>query len=251
VAPGNSATVVAITTLAGWGVGGIIAPISTVALSATPDTFLATVISLLNAVKFIGGSIGYSIYYAIFSAKLKKKLPTLLAGAIVQAGLPLTSVPGFIGTFLTDPTQLATVPGVTPQVIGAAAAASKIAYAESLRFVWYTTIPFGVMTTIAVLVMGNTRKYQTNRVAAVSESRSNSHGSLLILNRLWSKHSANHQDSNMDPTCSGLLSLLAASPREYSSMVIFAAIGTVLKGLLCSNDCLMSFRPVYVGLLQT
>ncbi|KAF2497804.1 putative major facilitator superfamily transporter [Lophium mytilinum] len=171
VTPDNAKTVIALTALAGWGVGGIIAPIATVALSATPDSFLATVISLINALKFLGGSIGYSIYYAIFSGKLKVKLPATVAAYAIQAGLPLTSVEGFVGIFLTDPTKLATtpIPGLTPAVIAAASSGLRWAYADSVKFVWYTTIPFGVICIGAVLVMGNTRKYQTNRVAAALE----------------------------------------------------------------------------------
>ncbi|OCK83985.1 MFS general substrate transporter [Lepidopterella palustris CBS 459.81] len=163
--PTNPKTVIAFTVFAGWGVGGVIAPISTVTLSATPDAFIATVVSISNALRFLGGAVGYSIYYAIFNGKIKAKLPTAVANAAAMAGLPLASIQTFVGVFLTEPTKLATVPGVTPQVIAAAGMAAKEAYAESIKYVWLSTIPFGVLCIAGVLIMGSNKKYQTNRVA--------------------------------------------------------------------------------------
>ncbi|EXJ67400.1 uncharacterized protein A1O5_09413 [Cladophialophora psammophila CBS 110553] len=166
MSPDNVHTAVALTTLAGWSVGWVINPLNTVALSGTRDLFIATVIGLLLSTRYLGGSIGYSIYYAVFTAKAKKKLPNYVAAAVAKAGLPLTEIQQFVGIFLTNPEAISEVKGITPSIIQAATAASKSAYADSMKFVWYTSIPFGVACVIGVLVMKSTTKFVTNRVAA-------------------------------------------------------------------------------------
>jgi len=158
--------------MAGWGVGWGLFPLSTVALNATPDMFLSTVAALLVCCRYIGGAVGFSIYYAVFSGKLKTKLPTMIAQAVAQAGLPLTSIEEFITTFLTEPTAIAQFEGVTPTIIQAAGRASQQAYSDCLKYVWYTSIPFGGLCIIGALVMKSNKKFITNRVAAVSFCKS-------------------------------------------------------------------------------
>ncbi|KAH0845033.1 putative major facilitator superfamily transporter [Fonsecaea pedrosoi] len=157
--------VTALLSLASFGIGGVLVPTATVALTATPDTVIATTVALSLSVRLGGGAIGYSIYYNIFASKLKSKLPTLVAEYAVKAGLPLTSAPLFVETFLTNPAAVTTVSGVTNVVIQAATLGVKWAYAESLKYVWYTSIPFGVLSIIACLFLPDTSKYMTNRIS--------------------------------------------------------------------------------------
>ncbi|OAG44247.1 hypothetical protein AYO21_01704 [Fonsecaea monophora] len=161
----NPKLVTALLSLASFGIGGVLVPTATVALTATPDTVIATTVALSLSVRLGGGAIGYSIYYNIFASKLKSKLPTLVAEYAVKAGLPLTSAPLFVETFLTNPAAVTTVSGVTNVVIQAATLGVKWAYAESLKYVWYTSIPFGVLSIIACLFLPDTSKYMTNRIS--------------------------------------------------------------------------------------
>jgi hypothetical protein len=131
----------------------------------TPDAFLATTVALSLTVRVIGGSIGYSIYYNVFANKLHAKLPLLIGEFAVQAGLPLTSAKQFVVAILTAPKSVDLVPGVTPAIIQAAEMGSRWAYAESLAYVWYVSITFGVMSIIACLFLGNIRPYLTHRIA--------------------------------------------------------------------------------------
>jgi len=170
--PTNPGLAVGLSTVAGFGVGGVLIPIATVAMSACPDAYIATVVALINALRFLGGSIGYSIYYSIFSSKIADKLPKYVAEYAIKAGLPLDSAIPFVGAFLTDPTKVALVPGVTPQVIAAAAIGLQWAYSDSLKYVWYSSLPFGVLCIIGCLVMEKNGRFITNRVAAVSKDKS-------------------------------------------------------------------------------
>jgi len=130
-----------------------------------PDSILGTAVSLSLSVRTVGGSIGYSIYYNVFANKLKTRLPTNIAQYAIEAGLPVGDAEAFVGTFLTKPTEILKVPGVNATIIEAATLGSRWAYAESLRYVWYTSIAFGTLACILSLFMPSIRKYCTNRIA--------------------------------------------------------------------------------------
>ena len=163
--PENPGTAVGLGTIASFGVGGVLVPSATVALIVVPDALLATTAALSLSIRTIGGSIGFTIYYNIFVNKLNKALPELVGEYAVKAGLPLTDATEFVTTFLTDPASLASAPGYSPAVAQGAVMGSRWAYAQALKYVWYTSIPFGVLALISCAFLPSIRKYQTNRVA--------------------------------------------------------------------------------------
>lgn len=101
----------------------------------------------------------------MFSTKLKTKLPLYLGDFAVKAGLPLTFAKQFVLAALTAPNTVGSVPGVTPAVLEAAVMAKRWAYADSLVYVWYVSICFGVLSIIACCFLGNVRPYLTHRIA--------------------------------------------------------------------------------------
>ena len=164
--PTNPKTTVALSTIACFGVGGILVPAATVALIVVPDSLLATTAALSLSVRTVGGSIGYTIYLNIFSKKLATKLPALVASYAITAGLAATDAEAFVTQFLTAPANITSAPGYTPAIAQAATMGSRWAYAESLKWVWVTSIPFGVLAIIACCLVPNIKQYQTNRIAA-------------------------------------------------------------------------------------
>ena len=93
------------------------------------------------------------------------RLPTYVAGGAIQAGLPPASAETFVGALLTDPHAAQSIPGVSPAVLEAAIYGKQLAYAESLRYVWWASISFGVAAMIAAILIPSTKKFQTNRIA--------------------------------------------------------------------------------------
>ena len=165
--PDNPKQTVALATLACLGLGGMIVPTATVALLVTPDALITTCAALSLSVRTVGGAIGYTIYYNVFIQKVTPRLPTYIAEYAIEAGLPISSAKLFVETLLLDPTKILTVPGVTPKVLAAATYGSQWAYADSLRYVWYTSIAFGICAIICAGFLPSTKKYQTNRVAVM------------------------------------------------------------------------------------
>lgn len=163
--PDTPAKTIAFGSVAGFGIGGVLIPAATIAITVTPDAFIATTVALSLSIRVIGGSIGYSIYYNIFSNKLRAKLPEYIALAAIKAGLPLTSAKQFVLALLTDPKTIFTVAGITPEILAASSKAAQWAYSASLAYVWYTSIAFGVLSIVACLFLGQVRPYLTHRIA--------------------------------------------------------------------------------------
>ncbi|OCT47870.1 putative major facilitator superfamily transporter [Cladophialophora carrionii] len=166
VNPDREGLAIGLGTMTGFGVGAVLVPAATVAVTVTPDTSIATCVALSLTIRAVGGSIGYAIYYNVFINKLTPKLPAYIGEYAVAAGLPLSSAEQFVATYLGAPANLTAVPGVNAQIIDAAAIGSRWAYADSLKYVWLTSISFGACAIIACLFIGNISKYMTNRVAA-------------------------------------------------------------------------------------
>ncbi|KIW13033.1 hypothetical protein PV08_08220 [Exophiala spinifera] len=156
---------VAFGTIASFGVGGILVPAATVAMIVVPDSLLATTAALSLSIRTVGGSIGFTIYYNIFVKKLTSQLPVNVAKYAMKAGLPASDVEEFVLTFLTAPAHITHAPGFSPQVLAGATMGSRWGYAEALKWVWITSIPFGALAIIACFFIPSIKKYQTNRIA--------------------------------------------------------------------------------------
>lgn len=151
--------------LAAFGVGGVVVPAATVALIAAPDSLLATTAALSLSIRTVGGSIAFTIYYNVFVQKLSQQLPRLVGQYAVEAGLAQEDAANFVATYLTIPADVGKIPGVTPEILQGAVMGSRWAYAGSLAYVWYASIPFGVLAILACCFLPDIKKYQTNRVA--------------------------------------------------------------------------------------
>jgi hypothetical protein len=170
--PENPVQTIALGTVAGFGIGGVVACAVTTAVIASPDNLIATCVALSLSIRTIGGSVGTAIYSNVFKTKLVHNLPKYVAAYAVAAGLPPSSAEPFVVLFLTAPTNLTTpagaaeVPGLSPAVIEGATIGTRWAYAESLKYVWYTSLPFGILACITCLMLGKSTRFMTNRIAA-------------------------------------------------------------------------------------
>jgi hypothetical protein len=120
------------------------------------------------ASRAVGGALGSTIYGAILSNKVVIELPKAVASSALAAGLPAASVEEFVTVFLGNPTNITSVPGATAEIITQAEVGMTWGYAQAPKYVWYSSIPFGVLATVCCAFLPNIRKYLTNRVAVVS-----------------------------------------------------------------------------------
>ena len=169
--PENPAYTIAMATLAALGNGALVVPALTLALYAAPDDYIGTTGALSLSSRFLGGSVGTAIYFNVFKQKITSELPKLVVPAALKNGVSMKNAILLTEAMASqaDYEQLgAQVPGVSQAALNAAIYARQWAYADSLKYVWYTTIPFGIISTLCCLALPNIRKYMTNRVAVVS-----------------------------------------------------------------------------------
>ena len=170
--PDNPVRTIAFGTIAGFGIGALVACSVTTAVIAAPDNTIATCVALSLSIRTVGGSVGTAIYSNILATKLTRNLPVYVASYAIAAGLPPSSAKPFVELFLEAPQNLtapagaAGIPGLTQAVIEGATIGSRWAYVESLKYVWYASLPFGILACVACALLGNSSKFLTNRIAA-------------------------------------------------------------------------------------
>ncbi|KXJ94144.1 fungal trichothecene efflux pump [Microdochium bolleyi] len=169
----NITTVYGILFLAGTGVGGIVIPASLLSTIICPDDLIATISALTLAVRVVGGALGFAVYYNVFAAKLGANMARLVTPVCVDAGI-------------TDPLALArimalTASGLTERILDDGVAglhgdvalwkdivlAGKRAFEASYPWVYYASVPFGVVSIVASLLVTDISEYMTDDVAVV------------------------------------------------------------------------------------
>lgn len=125
------------------------------------DIGLAT--GVLGSIRAIGGAIAQTIYVSILQNKVATNLPALVTPAATKAGLPTSSLPQLFAGITAG--NFTAVPGITPEIIAAAGAATQQAYIESFKIVFYATIPFGVLLIVFSALSPNFEKYLSMNVA--------------------------------------------------------------------------------------
>lgn len=135
--------------LLGGALGLLLITLVVTAQLATPPELIAITSGLVLSVRSLGASTGLVIYNAVLHAGLAKNLGPKMAAAVVPLGLPPTSLAPLIGALTSGNTAaVATVPGVTPEIIGAAALALQTAYNIAFSYVWATAAAFAFVALI-------------------------------------------------------------------------------------------------------
>ena len=158
--------------LAGLGIGGIVVPASIMTTIICPDDLIATVAALTLSIRVIGGAVGYTVYYNVFVEKFIPNAEYYIGGAM-ELELGITNV-----TYITDAIQLTgasllpllkDIPGIAGNQTAyeIVVRAGQVAYAESYRYVYLTSIAFGGISIVAACFLGNIDKYMDDHVAVV------------------------------------------------------------------------------------
>ncbi|KAH8595966.1 fungal trichothecene efflux pump [Bisporella sp. PMI_857] len=125
------------------------------------DIGLAT--GVLGSIRGFGGAVAQALYVSVLTNKLADYLPAYVAPAVVQAGLPASSLPSLFAGLTTG--NFTAVPDITPTIIGVAATQAKRAYIDSFHIVFYATIPFSTLLILSACFVPNMDKYLGNNVA--------------------------------------------------------------------------------------
>ena len=170
VQPTQSTNALCFAGLAGLGFGAPLILIITGVQLSTPHHLIATATAVTTSSRAVAATVFTAIYVAAFTTRIDSKLPSYIAKAATAAGLSPPNVPAFIKALTSkDDAALAAIPGVNPTIIGAAVAALKHAFADSVRVVYIIAVPFGVIACIACCFLGDMRQTMNYRVDAPLE----------------------------------------------------------------------------------
>ncbi|KAI9877682.1 MAG: hypothetical protein M1830_003124 [Pleopsidium flavum] len=158
--------------LAGLGIGGIVVPASIITTIICPDDLIATIAALTLAIRVIGGVVGYTVFYNVFVNKFVTNAKLYVGGAMVyKLGIKnvtyITEAIQLTGASLLE--ELKLIPGIGHNetayriVVGA----GQMAYAESYKYVYFASIPFGCVAILAACFLGDISKYMDDHVAVV------------------------------------------------------------------------------------
>jgi hypothetical protein len=156
--------------LMGIGLGWSLTYLVAAAQLSAPAHLIAITSGILLSIRSLGASIALGICKwirnshhvtpintaldnAIFNSTLNEKLGSGIAAAVLPLGLPPTSLEAFIGALAgqAPPAQIAAIPGVTPQIIGAGVAALKNAFLHSFKWVYVAAAVISAVSAIGEL----------------------------------------------------------------------------------------------------
>lgn len=156
--------------LAGLGIGGIVVPASIISTIISPSDLIATIAALTLSIRVIGGSIGYTVYYNVFVAKFVPNAKKYIGGVMAHR-LNITNTTYIAHaiefTALSVLERIHDIPGIAGNETAyqMVIEAGKVAYAESYKYVYLTSIAFGAISIIAACFLGNIDKYMDDHVA--------------------------------------------------------------------------------------
>jgi len=121
---------------------------------------------LSGSIRSLLGSASAAIYSAILRSRLSHTVPAKVPAAVIEAGLPASSVPAFIQALeLGTAAALTAVKGVTPQIIAAGTRAYQVANADAYRTVFLATIAFGGLGILLGVFIPNADDHLTGDIA--------------------------------------------------------------------------------------
>jgi hypothetical protein len=168
--PSDDTRAIVFASLAGLGFGGPLVLIVAAVQLSTPHHLIATATAVTTSARAVGATVFTAIYSAAFGDEIAKKLPNGIIKAVTQAGLAAERIPEFMQAFLgKDTAALSAIPGVNSGVIEAATEAMKVAYADSVRVVYYIGIAFGATACVACFFLDDLRGTMNYRVDAPVE----------------------------------------------------------------------------------
>ncbi|KPI41091.1 putative MFS-type transporter YusP [Cyphellophora attinorum] len=161
---GDEAKGVAFMLLATTSVGALELCSLAIAPLALPTEDIGVALGALGSIRSGGASVGLAICVAILNNKLTAFVPPRVTEAVTALGLPLSSVPALL-TGLTTGVGLDDVPGISPEILAAAAAAQSNAASDAFHYVWYAVVAFAVLALGCACFTINYGQFLTNDVS--------------------------------------------------------------------------------------
>jgi hypothetical protein len=138
--------------------------ISNAIITIDDQRMLGAAGGLAAAVRTAVASVCATVYTTTLKLRLAKTIPANVAPALINAGLPETSVVDFIGALATG--EFDNIPGVNTEITAAGIAANKVAYSQAFKTVFLVSLAFSGLAIICAAFSPNTDSRMTNQISA-------------------------------------------------------------------------------------
>ncbi|KAF2837878.1 fungal trichothecene efflux pump [Patellaria atrata CBS 101060] len=128
---------------------------------------------LAGVARFAGGSVAISVYTTILTNVQSNAFARLLPRAVLPLGFPSASIPDLAAALPLGSAALAQVEGLTPEIVGAAAAAFRQSYVEGLRTTALSSLSFGIVGIIACVCCVDIGRKMDDRIEVFLENDEN------------------------------------------------------------------------------
>ena len=145
--------------------------ITIVTLTAKNQNELGSASGVAGSIRFLISSIAATVYTVILSNRLAQTISAQVIPAVVNAGLPKSSVADFLAAFSVGSNAFAKIPNITPEIIAIGTRAYQEANASAFRTVFLSTIAFTGVAIIATLFLPNVDHLLTGKIATTLHER--------------------------------------------------------------------------------
>lgn len=136
---------------------------------------------------------GTTIYIVVLTNRLETTIPQQVPGALIEAGLPASSIPAFIAGISKG--SFAGVPGVTQSIISVGVLAYKQALVLAYRTVFLTTLAFSGLILVLSIFYPNFDNRMPNETVAILRGRKQR---AAVIQRLKEKDMQHIHNTNLD-----------------------------------------------------
>jgi hypothetical protein len=131
---------------------------------------IGTAVGFAGSARSAISTVASTIYTVVLTSRVTKTLTTQVPVALVSAGLPASSVAGYMEAVAAGGTAsaFAAVDGLTPAIEAAGTLAYRVAYMDAYRTVFYASVAFGIVAIIISFFIPNVDEYMKGSAIAAT-----------------------------------------------------------------------------------
>lgn len=123
-------------------------------------------VGIAGSIRSVISTIWSAIFVTVLNNRLSATLPSIVGPAVVDAGLPRSSVPALLDAFTTGtPSAFASVPGLTPAIRQVATVAYKEGSALAYHTVYEVSVAVGGSLALLALFAPNVDHLMNDKIA--------------------------------------------------------------------------------------
>jgi MFS family permease len=124
-------------------------------------------LGLIGTFRFLGGSVGTTVFSTIVNNKAAVTIPARVVPALAPLGYPSSRIPDLIAAIAAGTT--ADLANTSAQVIEVAAEAVRWGWSDAFRVTWLVSLPFGVIAFVLALFVRDPSMYFTAHTSVTLE----------------------------------------------------------------------------------